>query len=89
MDTFGFMCLCLAYIHACADFQLPFSILSFNKDEYCERLLKKGAVTESSSADMDVDTLLGTVGSYSYPARPISRSKPGVIYYHGKKPYFF
>jgi hypothetical protein len=77
LATFSVVCLCFAYLHACADFQLTVITLGFNKDGYCERLLKKGAVSESLCADLDVDTLLGTVGSYSHTARLISRSKPG------------
>jgi len=52
----------LPYSRARTDLRQLLSCLGFNPDDYCEHSPKRGAVTESSNAGLDNDTLQDIVG---------------------------
>jgi hypothetical protein len=56
----------LAYSRARSDFRQLLSTLGFNPDDFCEHSPKRGAVTDSSNAGLDNDTLQDIVGWKSH-----------------------
>ncbi len=56
----------LAYSRARSDFRQLLSILGFNPDDFCEHSPKRGAVTDSSNAGLDNETLQDIVGWKSH-----------------------
>lgn len=70
----------LAYSCARSDFKNILSLLGFNPDDYCEHSPKRGAITESSNAGLNNDTLQDLAGWKSRLMPPLYNERSTIHY---------